>query len=202
MPSRAERQISALALAKDCVAHGARVKTIVQITGLHPREVLRLFFPDRQAVPRGRSPDSPEWYHGANLLQRAEASIVTVIYRRLRTAGFGAAPALVGAYSHYAKMCTPTPRISFDRAFDLAAHTDGLWLAESPSFSLVLCPTCSSEFLAAYGSVARSNEHCPFCKLVQRYGTDPRVQAAFPTRPMATPGAADLCGLMMLRSQQ
>ena len=128
------------------------------------------------AVPRGRSPDSPEGYHGANLLHRAEASIVVALYRRLRDADFPAGEALVGAYRHYVGICQPPHRISFDRAFDLAAHTDGLWFTDTRSFSLVTCPTCHSEFLAAYGSVARSNDHCLFCKLVQRYGTDPRVQ--------------------------
>jgi len=76
MQSRVDRQLRALALAKACAACGARVRTIGHLTGLPPREALRLLFPDRMAVPRGRSPDSPEWYHGANLLHRAEASIV------------------------------------------------------------------------------------------------------------------------------
>ena len=55
------------------------------------------------------------------------------------------------------------------------------------------------EFLAAYGSVARSNDHCPFCKLVQRYGTDPRVQGAFPVQPLAAPSAEQLGMLVLLR---
>ena len=167
MESRVDRQLRALALAKACAACGARVRTIGHLTGLPPREALRLLFPDRLAVPRGRSPDSPEWYHGANLLHRAEASIVVALYRRLRDADFPAGEALVGAYRHYVGICQPPHRISFDRAFDLAAHTDGLWLTDTRSFSLVTCPACHSEFLAAFGSVARSNDHCPFCKLVQ-----------------------------------
>jgi flagellar transcriptional activator FlhC len=183
-PLRVDRQLRALQLAKDCAALGARVRTIGHLTGLPPRELLRLLFPDRENVPRGRPPDSPEWYHGANLLYRAEASIVVALYRRLRDGGFAAAEALVAAYRHYGRICEPPQRISFDRAFDLAAHTDGLWLTSVQSFSLVACPTCHSEYLAAYGSAPRSNEECPFCKLVQRYGTDQRVQASFPVRPL------------------
>ena len=179
MQSRVDRQIRALALAKACAAHGARVRTISRITGLLPRDLLHLLFPDRQAVPRGRSPDSPEWYHGANLLCRAEASIVVAIYCRLRAADLSAGEALLGAYRHYCGVCQAPHRISFDRAFDLVAHTDGIWLTETQSFSLVTCPTCRSAFLAAFGAVARSNDACPFCKLVQRYGTDPRVQSSF-----------------------
>ena len=199
MHNRVDRQIRALALARECAAHGARVRTISRLTGMNPRDLLRLLFPDRQRVPRGRSPDSPEWYHGANLLYRAEASIVMSVYRRLRAADFGGGEALLGAYRHYAGLCQPPHRISFDRAFDLAAHTDGLWLTESRSFSLVVCPACHSEFLAAFGSVALSNDDCPFCKLVQRYGSDPRVQSSFPAQPLANPSAMQLGMLILLQ---
>ena len=96
MQSRVDRQIRALALAQQCAAHGARVRTISRITGMNPRDLLRLLFPERQSVPRGRAPDSPEWYHGANLLYRAEASIVMSIYRRLRTADFSGGEAFLG----------------------------------------------------------------------------------------------------------
>ena len=184
MHTRAERHLRAMRQAKDCCELGARSRTIHHVTGLTPRDVQRLFFTDPQTTPRGRAPDSPEWYHGANLLYRAEASIVVALYRRLRDGGFAAAEALVAAYRHYGSICEPPQRISFDRAFDLAAHTDGLWLTSVQSFSLVACPTCHSGYLAAYGSAPRSNDECPFCKLVQRYGTDQRVQASFPVRPL------------------
>ena len=200
MQSRVDQQIRALTLAKGCAAQGARVRTISHVTGMNPRDVLRLLFPDRQGVPRGRSPDSPEWYHGTNLLNRAEASIVMAIFKRLRCADCNAGEALLGAYRHYVGVCQPPHRISFDRAFDLAAHTEGLWLTEARSFSLVHCPRCRSEYLAAFGSMARSNEHCPFCKLVQRYGTDARLQSSFPTRPLIAPSDVQMGMLALLRN--
>ena len=200
-PLRVDRQLRALQLAKDCAALGARVRTIGHLTGLPPRELLRLLCPDRENVPRGRPPDSPEWYHGANLLYRAEASIVVSLYRRLRDGGFAAAEALVAAYLHYGSICEPPQRISFDRAFDLAAHTDGLWLTSVQSFSLVACPSCHSEYLAAYGSAPRSNDECPFCKLVQRYGTDQRVQASFPVRPLPDLSEIELGAHRLLNRQ-
>lgn len=200
MQSRIDRQLRALALAKDCAALGARVRTIHHLTGLNPRDLLHLLFPDRQAVPRGRPPDSPEWYHGANLLYRTEASIVMSIYRRLRVAAFSGSESLTGAYRHYRNICQPPHRISFDRAFDLASHTDGLWLTQAQSFSIVVCPACHSEYLAACGSTAKSNDECPFCKLVQRYGADQRVQSSFPVQPLAIPASAQLGMLTLLRS--
>lgn len=199
MQSRVDRQLRALALAKACASYGARVRTITHLTGLPSHDVLRMLFIDRESAPRGRAPDSPEWYHGANLLCRAEASIVVAIYRRLRIADFSAGESLVGAYRHYLGVCQPPARISFDRAFDLAAHTDAIWVTETKSFSMVTCPSCHCDFLAAYGSVALSNEHCPFCKLVQRYWTDPRVKASFPVRPLAAPSIGEVGMFTLLR---
>lgn len=198
MESRVDRQLRALRLARACAAHGARVRTISHLTGIQPREVLRLFFEDRTAVPRGRPPDSPEWYHGANLLCRAEASIVMSMFGRLRSAGFGGGDSLVGAYEQYRGIGHGTERISFDRAFDLAAHTEGLWLTDTKSFSLVTCPACHSEFLASYGGAASTGDPCPFCRLIQRFRTDPRVQASFPTRPLVMPPPKQLGMIALL----
>ena len=188
MPTRVERHLRAVRLAKDCAELGARIRTIHTITGLPPREIQRLLFNDPQAIPRGRPPDSPEWYHSANLLYRTDASIFATTYCRLRRAGIGAADALVGAYRHYQMVCQAPHRISFDRAFDLASHSDGIWIARVPSFAVVTCPSCASEFLAAIGTVPTADA-CPFCKLVKRYGNDRRVQTSFPTHPLPDPTA-------------
>src|SRR3712207_3427906 len=99
--NHADRHIRALRAAKECAALGARSRTIEFVTGLPHGEVGRLFFPDRASAPRGRAPASPEWYHSANLLNRAEASIFLSIYRRIRELGFGPAEALVSGYKHY-----------------------------------------------------------------------------------------------------
>lgn len=191
MPTRADRHVGAILLAQQCADLGARCRTIHLITGLKPRELQWLFFTDPQATPRGRAPDSPEWYHSANLLHRAEASIFGSVYRRLRDNGFGAGEALVSAYRSYRSICQCPYRISFDRAFDLASHTDGIWLARGPAFSVAVCATCSSQFLAAFGTVAARSDDCPFCRLLQRFDTDPRLQRLFPvhTPPIGRAGA-------------
>lgn len=180
MPTRADRQLRAVRLAKDCFDLGARGRTIHHVTGLPQRELRRLLFGDPNSAPRGRAPDSPEWYHGANLLFQAESSLFMSIYRRLRDSGFGAGETLVGAYKHYRGVCHCPSRISFDRAFDLAAHTDGIWVARSPAFTVAACAVCGGEFLVPHGAARCSGDDCPFCKLVHRYATDLRVQASFP----------------------
>jgi flagellar transcriptional activator FlhC len=177
----AERHIRALGLAKECAALGARSRTIEYVTGLSHAEIIRLFFPDGALAPRGRPPSSPEWYYTANLINKAEASIFVSIYRRIRVLQFGPAEALVSAYKHYLQVCVK-PRISFDRAFDLASRVDGLWIVSAPNFSLMLCPACASQYVDSVGEGPSNNENCPFCKLVKRYAHDPRLQASFPAK--------------------
>lgn len=183
MPNRADRHLRALQLARACAELGARSRTIHLITGLPPALVQRLFFPDPQATPRGRPPNSLDWYHSANLIDRAESSIFIALYRRLRSTGFAAGEALISAYRAYRAICRAPPRISFDRAFDLASHTDGIWLAREAVFEVVTCPVCASQYLSALGTVPGTRGECPFCKLLQRYPADPRLQSSFPPGP-------------------
>src|SRR5215210_7784719 len=159
---RVSRHIRALGIAKECAALGARSRTIEYVTGLPSVDVRRLLFPDR--APTGRAPASPDWYHGTTLLNRAEASVFLSIYRRIRELGFGPPEALVAGYKHYLHVCSVEPRISFDRAFDLASHIDGIWLCSAGSFALATCPTCSSQYATSGGAAATSNRDCPFCK--------------------------------------
>lgn len=180
---RIDRRVRALALSRDCAELGARVRTIHHITGIGMRELVRLLFTERNQPPRGRAPDTREWYHAANLLSRTEASVIVSNFRRLRAIGIGAGEALVCSYRYYRSVYQAPHRISFDRAFDLAAHTDGLWIASVPSFALVQCKTCGSEYLDALGSSAHSAEPCPFCRLVRRVDLDPRVRESFPRPP-------------------
>jgi flagellar transcriptional activator FlhC len=186
----AERHIRSLELAKECVALGARIRTISLVTGMAHGQLAALFFSDSKSAPRGRPPDSPEWYHSANLLNRADASIFVSIYRRIRDLGFGPAEALIAGFKHYLAACRTLPRISFDRAFDLASHMDGIWLVQTASFTLATCPTCASQYVTSLGDQPRSNHECPFCKLVKRYRRDPRIQTSFPVSPL--PDLAEL----------
>ena len=181
--TKISQRMRALQLARDCAALGARIRTIHHLTGLRPRELLHLLFNSHAMPPCGRAPNSREWYHRANLVQRIEASIVIANFRRMRHLGFPAPEALVGAYRYYQSMYRPPPRISFDRAFDLAAHTEGLWIAKTPSFRLASCSRCGSEFLDAFAGADTSARPCPFCQLLDRHARDPRLTASFPEPP-------------------
>lgn len=182
--THAERHIRALALAKECVALGARIRTVTYVTGLPHGQLTHLFFSDCTLAQRGRAPDSPEWYHSANLINRTEASIFLSVYRRIRELGFGPTEALVASYRHYLTVCRNHPRINFDRAFDLASHMDGLWTVRTSSFSLVTCPICISQYVTSVSAHPTTNHECPFCKLVKRYRRDPRLQTSFPVNAL------------------
>ncbi|TXT31891.1 MAG: hypothetical protein FD131_814 [Rhodocyclaceae bacterium] len=75
MLTRGDRHLHAMQQAKQLAALGARLKTIHIMTGMPPRQVQSLFFPDAHTIPRGRAPDSAEWYHGANLILRTDACL-------------------------------------------------------------------------------------------------------------------------------
>lgn len=197
--SHAERHIHALALAKECVALGARLRTVGYMTGLPHGQLTHLFFSDCTVAQRGRAPDSPDWYHSANLLNRTEASIFVSIYRRIRELGFGPADALVAGYRHYRAVCSHQPRIQFDRAFDLASHLDGLWTVRTPSFSLATCPVCKSQYVTSVGAAPATNHECPFCKLLDRYRRDPRIQTCFPIHTVADVATLQLSAIALAK---
>ncbi len=184
---QSERHLRKLALARECAQQGARLRTIEILVDLNQRQILDLLHADRRVPQRGRPPDSPEWYHGGTLLDRTEASVFASLYHRLRKLDFEPTRALLGAYRHYRGVCRHAPRLSFDRAFDLARRLDGIWNGRGVCFSLVTCPDCGSEYLAEVGARTGSGAACPFCKLVSRYPRDPRVQMSFPIPPLPDP---------------
>ena len=165
---------------------GARLKTIHLITGIPPRQVQSLFFPDARTIPRGRAPDSAEWYHGANLILRTDACLIGARYRQLRNQGLAAGEALVFAYRAYQAATLPPYRISLDRAFNLVSYIDGIWLTNTPALSVLTCPRCGCEFIAAVGTMAHPGEACPFCKLLERFPLDHRIQASSRLAPPST----------------
>ena len=182
MPTRGDRHLRALLLAKQLAALGARLKTIHLITGMPPCQVQQLFFPDARTIPRGRAPNSAEWYHSANLILRTDACLIGAKYRQLRGQGLNSGEALIVAYRAYQSVTAPPYRISLDRAFNLVSYIEGIWLTRAPTMSVLACPNCGCEFLAAVGTVAHRGAPCPFCKLLERFHVDHRIQASYPAR--------------------
>ena len=155
-------------------------------SGLNPREVLRLLFPDRLAVP-GVAHRFAGVSVADHLLYRAEDLDPSCPSTAVCVGGYPRREGRCWVPTGTTWACARRRRRS-PRRFRPCLRPGGAyrWVVAHgiASFSLVVCPVCRSEFLAAYGAVALSNHDCPFCKLVQRFGTDARVQSSFPARPL------------------
>ena len=167
MPTRGDRHLHAMQQAKQLAALGARLKTIHLMTGMPPRQVQSLFFPDAHTIPRGRAPDSAEWYHGANLILRIDACLIGAKYHQLRNQGITAAEALILAYRAYQAATLPPYRVSLDRAFNLVSYIDGIWLAREPTLSILTCSACNCEFIAAVVSLVHQPSAHNFFKMIR-----------------------------------
>ncbi|WP_083411863.1 FlhC family transcriptional regulator [Janthinobacterium sp. 1_2014MBL_MicDiv] len=179
----AERHIQALQLAKSCVEHGARMKTVTYLTGLSGSLLREYFYNDRPATG-GRWPSSQDWYHMATLVQRAEASLIATIFQFLRTQhGCSARKAMVYAYKMYRERWNGRSSISFDRAFELIASVEGIWTQHSAQLALHTCARCRCRYLIALGDTSADHSGCVFCKLVKRFATDSRIQSSFAGKP-------------------
>ena len=191
----AHQRLRQLAQARRYVELDARLITVQRLSGLMTRELQRWFYRRPEDAQRGRAPCANEWYQYANLIQRIDAALVALLFYRHYTRGVPAEDALLSAYHGYRELGLRKPRIDFDRAFDLAAHTAGLWLTKTPRLSVTLCTSCRSETLTDHGR--KVPLRCPFCQLLRRYSLDPRIQAHIPllVRSVSVPilGIARLC---------
>lgn len=178
-----ERHIRTLSLAHACMQLGARMRTTSYVTGLSHAELSKLYLPGERAFRSGRLPASADWLTDkTNCVERAELSIFASIFSRITEQGFAPGEGLVTAYKLYASGCTGHPRVSFDRAFDVACHLKGIWVHPKASIALYPCQKCASLHIAAIGNYMGLHNGCVFCYIVSRYDKDPRIKDCFPRR--------------------
>ena len=108
---------------------------------------------------------------GESVVRRAFDGVFDMVATAVRTV----TDALIEAYRYYRSMHPAPSRISFDRAFDLVAHSTGLWFARCASFCTSWCPHCHAEYLGALGGRSTAPSACPFCQILRRYDRDPRL---------------------------
>jgi hypothetical protein len=146
MPTRGDRHLRAMQLAKQLAALGARLKTIHLITGIPPRQVQSLFFPDAHTIPRGRAPTRPSGTTAptsscgptpASLAPDTASCATRTRHRR----------SLGSPYRAYQAATLPPYRISLDRAFNLVSYIDGIWLTNAPALSVLTCPGAAASSL-------------------------------------------------------
>lgn len=177
--SKVDRHLDALNLAKECVALGGHGRTIELVSGLN-NLMLRHFFDQGEVFCRGRFAGSVDWFYSANLIERAEACVFACIFSDIHRQSGDPGHALVASYRMYRERCFQTPRISMDRAFDIAANLHGLWQCEAPRFALSHCGVCRTRYLEAINGSGGDPSGCIFCKLLHRYKSDDRLRSTFP----------------------
>lgn len=178
--SYASERARAFDHAERMIGFHARPGTVCAITGLSQKEVQKLVPPGR--VRSGRLPSVHEWYHTGSLSQRVEASLFAAHYWRNRRNGFQIVESLIDAYGRYRNSVGNEPLLSFDRAFNLVCHLEGnVWGVGPRSFDIAVCLQCKSRHLIQLGDQTPIAE-CVFCRFVQRYAADARLQKHFPAR--------------------
>jgi hypothetical protein len=178
-----ERHIRTLSLAHACVQLGARMRTTSYVTGMSHAELCKFYLPGEGVFRAGRLPASPDWLMDkTNCLDRAELSVFAAIFNRVMNQHTAPGDSLVGAYKLYAGTCASHPRVSFDRAFDVACHLKGIWTHRAANIALYPCQQCGSLNLSSIGDERLLNHGCVFCRLLARYEKDPRIRASFPKR--------------------
>lgn len=177
-----ERHIRTLSLAQACVQLGARMRTTSYVTGMSHAELCRFYAPGEGVFRAGRLPASSDWLMDrTNCLDRAELSIFASTLGRVMDGDVAPGEGLVAAYRLYVDMCSVSPRVSFDRAFDMVCHLRGIWTHCVTDLALYPCTRCESLNLTSKGDERLLNHGCVFCRLVARYEKDPRIRASYPT---------------------
>jgi hypothetical protein len=187
------RHVHALDLARRALAAGARVSTVVFLTGMDRWALRRFFTFDAGDGPKpGRRPDSAEYFiKSASLITMIDASMVYAIYRDYRDRSPHPAEALLAAYAHYVRRRVPR-ELSFDRVFYVVSWTDQIWAwaGREAVFRFTTCSHCHCRYLAPLAALPNHARDCPFCKLTPRYARDPAVRSRFPERKYPQVAAA------------
>lgn len=157
--------------AKRALQLGARLKVVEKITGVERSELLRLFF--SKGEPRkspGASPASAEWFQHVSIPRAVHVAAFYARFDKLRASGHNAAISLIKAYELYLRAHGRDVKhvISFDRAFDLVTHVDGIWTEQTPELEAVLCARCESLFITTPGIRRLQAKECPICKVTRR----------------------------------
>jgi hypothetical protein len=168
IPEHKARRWRTLALAREAIELGARPVIASAFTGIPKAEIQRLFCaPPANGRSSGRIPWSAHWYLTEGVWVELQAAYFHACFRTLRDLGHPPPEALIAGYKHYRRQFAHDLRLSFDRAFELVAHVDGLWTTQPPRLAIVTCHRCRATHLAARDDDTVGTGVCPFCRLTR-----------------------------------
>lgn len=171
-----------LRVARECVALGAKLRTIHLLTGFDFPELAQTFFDGREQRPRGRPAHSLGWYEITTIANRCQACALVSQFKRLTDGGIDPVDALLAAYKHFISIFRGDDVLPFDRAFELAGHLAGRWLCRDPVIMVYRCDRCGCECLTPLNR--KRTLACPFCRLWTRdQAPDSQFHLEAPARP-------------------
>lgn len=171
-----------LEMVRRMVGFNARLGTICLISGFRPWELHKII--GAGCLQSGRRPSTSDWYYGANLAKRVEASLFAAHYWRNRRNEFTIEESLIDGYERYRNCVGDEPLVSFDRAFHLACLLEGdVYGVGERFFRMAVCPHCKCLHLV-HVYTERAPGKCVFCHLLARFPFDSRLQVRFPARSL------------------
>ena len=171
-----------LEMVRRMVGFNARLGTICLISGFRPWELHKMI--GAGCLQSGRRPSTSDWYYGANLAKRVEASLFAAHYWRNRRNEFTIEESLIDGYERYRNCVGDEPLVSFDRAFHLACLLEGdVYGVGERFFRMAVCPHCKCLHLV-HVYTERAPGKCVFCHLLARFPFDSRLQVRFPARSL------------------
>lgn len=176
----------AMALAKEAIELGGRLTVVSAFTGL-PRFLLNNLFgdPDAPGTIPGRKPRSAHWYLNRTVVVEIQSAFFYACFRSIRTFGYPPSDALVASYKHYLRHFGHDPRLTFDRAFDLVGHVEGLWTNAPPRLTTTICRRCRAAYLVLCTDEPIGSGGCPFCRFERPLSGQTRKALSPPAgRPM------------------
>ena len=190
--TRGARKNRQYRIGEACASLGGRPSTVEALTGLQHKDVVRIFFDDRDSIPCGNKPFSADWLHKCNLIDRIQASLLLATFRRITECGVPRDEALLTAFrvclSRFGSPLSSDERradgdsrfrINLDRAFALVCHLEGIWAAKAACLALSTCDHCGSDYVHFVRGHNPAVSDCPFCNVMRRFQLDPRYKAAF-----------------------
>lgn len=160
-------QIEALRVDVELEQLGAHRRVRAAILSAYPDTPHR---PPAALIRIGRALPVQRWSSGVRTLQRAQFSLVAVLFQRLTSGGIGADRALIATYRQARDAFRHAAAPSFDRCFEVVSQVAGRWGVATPTLVLAPCDRCGASFLvglADQGSGGAQQRRCPYCQLLR-----------------------------------
>lgn len=145
----------------ELITRGARTPTVTYLTGMGEKSCRKLhedIFGKRP--PRGRTPDTIEWFINNGPVTHLQSSVAIAIYTKLRSYGIDKRKSLISAFDMYRRRFGEKSKLCIDRLFLLTRYVGAQQLLTTTE-----CNDCASLYIAHSLDLKDDHERCPFCRV-------------------------------------